>query len=175
MLPLLEPAVAPPRPYTSPGGLMFRRLAIPADTALIHGWFQQEHPKFWGLQGASVAGATSPEAYLAELTGSPDRVKIVSNAEDLGASITTFELPAAKTNTASASATITGTGDARRIPLKSVKEDPKDPSKIVVTTKRFKLTEDGKDPTSRYTIKLKVGANDGSVQETTVVINLKAQ
>ncbi len=55
MLPLLEPAVAPPRPYTSPGGLMFRRLAIPTDTALIHGWFQQEHAKFWGLQGASVA------------------------------------------------------------------------------------------------------------------------
>lgn len=127
------------------------------------------------LQSTSVAGATLPEAYLAELTGSPDRVKIVSNAEDLGASITTFELPAAKTNAASASATITGAGDARRIPLKSVQEDPKDPNKIVVTTKRFKLTEDGKDLTSRYTIKLKVGANDGSVQETTVVINFKGE
>lgn len=125
------------------------------------------------LQSAAATGTTSPEAYLAELTGSVDKVKIVSNAEDLGASIATFELPAAKTNAASASATITGTGDARRIPVKSVKDDPKDPNKIVVTTERFKLSEDEGGSTPRYTIKLKVGANDGSVQQTTIVINLK--
>lgn len=46
---------APPRTYTAPGGMAFHRLAIPADIALIHGWFQQPHAKFWCLQGASVA------------------------------------------------------------------------------------------------------------------------
>lgn len=125
------------------------------------------------LQSASVAGTTSPEAYLGDLTGSPDKVKIVSNAEDLGASITTFELPAAKASAAAASATLTGAGDACRIPVKSVKDDPNDRNKVVVTTKRFKLSEDGDDPTSRYTIKLKVDAADGSVRQKTIVINLK--
>lgn len=55
MLPLPETALAPPPAYTSPGGLVFRRLAIPDDIPLIHAWFQQDHAKFWCLQGASVA------------------------------------------------------------------------------------------------------------------------
>lgn len=60
MPPLLDTAVeaslfAPPPAYTAPCGLVFRRLAIPDDIPLIHGWFQQAHAKFWCLQGASVA------------------------------------------------------------------------------------------------------------------------
>lgn len=88
MLPLPETTLAPPsrRPapafaYTSPGGLVFRRLAIPADIPLIHGWFQEEHAKFWCLQGASVAEVQAlytaqlssgfRDAHLGSLDGEP--------------------------------------------------------------------------------------------------------
>ena len=57
--------VAPPTTYSSPGGLVFRRLSIPDDIPLIHGWFQQPHAKFWCLQGSSVAEVR--ELYAAQL------------------------------------------------------------------------------------------------------------
>lgn len=44
-----------PATYTSPGGLVFRRLVVPDDIPLIHGWFQQPYAKFWCLQGSTVA------------------------------------------------------------------------------------------------------------------------
>ncbi|PTT80624.1 N-acetyltransferase [Pelomonas sp. HMWF004] len=59
------PVFAPPVAYTSPDGLVFRRLAIPGDIPLIHGWFQQEHAKFWCLQGASVGEVL--DLYTAQL------------------------------------------------------------------------------------------------------------
>lgn len=60
-----ESAWAPPAAYTSPTGMVFRRLAIPADMPMIHGWFQQPHARFWCLQGASVAEVQ--DLYAAQL------------------------------------------------------------------------------------------------------------
>lgn len=57
---------APSMAYASPTGLVFRRLAIPGDIPLIHGWFQQEHARFWCLQGASVAEVH--DLYAAQLS-----------------------------------------------------------------------------------------------------------
>lgn len=51
--------------YASPGGIVFRRLAIPDDIPMIHGWFQQPHAKFWCLQGSSIAEVR--ELYAAQL------------------------------------------------------------------------------------------------------------
>lgn len=126
------------------------------------------------LQSTRPAGTTSPESYLAELTGGPDKVKIVSNAQDLAASVTKFELPAPKTDLTSATATVTGKGRPRSITLKSVEPDPTNPNKILVTTERFKLTEADEEETSRYFIKLKVDIDDGTIQQTTIVLNIKS-
>ncbi|MDR7151666.1 hypothetical protein J2W49_003642 [Hydrogenophaga palleronii] len=53
---LEKPEVAPPPQDDGPqaGPIAFRRLRIPDDIPMIHGWFQHEHAKFWCLQGASV-------------------------------------------------------------------------------------------------------------------------
>jgi uncharacterized protein YegL len=126
------------------------------------------------LQSTRPAGTTSPESYLAELTGGPDKVKIVSNAQELAASVTKFELPAPKTDLTSATATVTGKGKPRSVTLKSVEPDPTNPNKILVTTERFKLTEADEEETTRYFIKLKVDIDDGTIQQTTIVINIKS-
>lgn len=60
-----DAAMAAPTTYASPGGLVFRRLAIPDDIPMIHGWFQQPHAKFWCLQGSTVAEVR--ELYAAQL------------------------------------------------------------------------------------------------------------
>ncbi len=65
MHPLPESAAVAATAYTSPGGVTFRRLRIPDDIPMIHGWFQQPHAAFWCLQGASVAEVR--ELYVAQL------------------------------------------------------------------------------------------------------------
>ncbi|WP_067065130.1 GNAT family N-acetyltransferase [Roseateles chitosanitabidus] len=65
MHPSPDAAIAPPLAYVSPGGLVFRRLLVPDDIPMIHGWFQQPHAAFWCLQGASVAEVR--ELYVAQL------------------------------------------------------------------------------------------------------------
>lgn len=127
------------------------------------------------LQTTQPAGTTSAESYLAEMTGGPDKVKIVSSAQELSASVTKFELPAPKTDLTSATATVTGKGKPRSVTLKSVEPDPTNPNKILVTTERFKLTEADEEEASRYFIKLKVDIDDGTIQQTTIVINIKSQ
>jgi hypothetical protein len=56
MPPLLEAPLAAPRQAHRPGArtVVFRRLRIPDDIPMIHGWFQHDHARFWCLQGASV-------------------------------------------------------------------------------------------------------------------------
>ena len=84
MHPLPESAAVAATAYTSPGGVAFRRLRIPDDIPMIHGWFQQPHAAFWCLQGATVAEvrALLPESAVVRLSDlAPKRVLLFATKE----------------------------------------------------------------------------------------------
>lgn len=51
--------VAPARHCVQIAPVVFRRLRLPQDAAMIHAWFQHPHARFWCLQGSSVEDVRS--------------------------------------------------------------------------------------------------------------------
>lgn len=117
-----------------------------------------------------------PKTYLEKITGSPDRVRLVENAEAIASQIVTFEDPVVPTmDTASVTGKISAPGFSER-DLKVAKFEQDAACKGVwkFATESFKLeTASGKAVSNLVTLRVK--SSDGKERVATATINFTAK
>lgn len=97
-----------------------------------------------------------PEAFLQELTGSAERVKLVEKAEDLAAEIIKLEKPPVNIDTDKVTATLSASGAADvNVPITLFKPHASKPETWVFATEEFDAF-----PGSKTSSKLKISAID---------------
>jgi Mg-chelatase subunit ChlD len=114
------------------------------------------------LLGAQAATAQST---MTNVTGDPNRVKLVSNATDLAGSILKFEPPTLVPT--SATATLTSGGVSKTVAIAEINPDPDNPGNWIYKTEPFSL--DGVDGT----LEVEVKDSDGGSSKSTAKVGVK--
>jgi len=115
------------------------------------------------LLGAQAATAQST---MTNVTGDPNRVKLVSNATDLAGSILKFEPPTLVPT--SATATLTSGGVSKQVAIASIDPDPNNPGNWIFKTAPFEL--EGLDGT----LEVEVKDSDGGSSKSTAKVGVKS-
>ena len=120
--------------------------------------------------------AEDPKAYLEKVTGSPDRVRLVTNADSIASEIVKFEDPIIPTmDTASASASLAAAGfSSRELKITKLEQDPSRSGVWKFSTEAFKLHTTASKMVSNL-VTLKVKSSDGTERIATATINFTSK
>ena len=129
-----------------------------------------------GDQGGLGSAGYDAQTYLEEITGDKDRVRLVTNAEDLAAEIVKFDTPEAvsldkDSVSASVKASAFGKSD---IKLSSLEQDPTREGVWTFVTEPFALFASKKKPVENEVTFTVTGA-DGKAYKATAVITFAVE